>query len=74
MAGTKDTTGSDGREGSTATTTRKTLACGCEVVAARDFLGRVVGTVMAKGATCTQPLHAPHHVIVMPGREHARPE
>jgi hypothetical protein len=54
--------------------TRKTLACGCQVHAARDFLGRVVGTVVVKGETCTQALHAQGQVIVMPGREHARPE
>ena len=53
---------------------RKTLACGCQVDAARDFLGRVVGKVIAKGETCTQALHATGAVIVMPGREHARPE
>ena len=33
-------------------TTRKTLPCGCQVDAARDFLGRVVGKVVAKGETC----------------------
>lgn len=55
-------------------TTSKTLTCGCEVRAARDFLGRVVGTVVVKGGQCAQPLHAPGQVIVMPGREHARPE
>lgn len=54
--------------------TRKTLACGCDVDASKDFLGRVVGKVVAKGAACAQALHAPGQVIVMPGREHARPE
>jgi len=54
--------------------TRKTLPCGCQVETARDFLGRVVGTVVVKGEGCSQPLHAPGHVVVMPGREHARPE
>lgn len=54
--------------------TQKTLACGCQVDAARDFLGRVVGTVVTKGPTCSQTLHVPGHVIVMPGREHAREE
>ena len=54
--------------------TRKTLPCGCQVDAARDFLGRVVGKVVVKGETCVQPIHAPGQVVVMPGREHARPE
>jgi len=54
--------------------TRKTLACGCLVEASRDFLGRIVGTVIAKGETCAQTLHAPGAIVVMPGREHARPE
>jgi hypothetical protein len=53
---------------------RKTLPCGCEVDTARDFLGRVVGKVITKGANCPQALHVPGHVVVMPGREHARPE
>jgi hypothetical protein len=54
--------------------TRKALACGCEVNTARDFLGRVVGTVIAKSERCTETRHVPGHVVVMPGREHARPE
>lgn len=54
--------------------TRKTLPCGCEVETARDFLGRVVGTVVVKGEACAQALHVPGHVVLMPGREHARPE
>jgi hypothetical protein len=53
---------------------RKTLACGCQVEASRDFLGRVVGKVITRGETCTQALHATGAIIVMPGREHARPE
>jgi hypothetical protein len=53
---------------------RKTLPCGCQVETARDFLGRVVGTVVVKGEACSQTLHAPGQVVVMPGREHARPE
>ena len=52
----------------------KTLACGCQADTARDFLGRVVGTIVVKGEQCSQALHVPGHVIVMPGREHARPE
>jgi hypothetical protein len=55
-------------------TARKTLTCGCEVDASRDFLGRVVGKVVTKGESCELALHAPGQVVVMPGREHARPE
>ena len=54
--------------------TRKTLPCGCAVDASRDFLARVVGTVVTKGPQCTQATHEPGKVVVMPGREHARPE
>ncbi|HEY5617943.1 MAG TPA: hypothetical protein VIK60_08360 [Vicinamibacterales bacterium] len=54
--------------------TRKTLACGCQVDAARDFLGRVVGTIVAKGQSCSQASHVPGQVVVMPGREHAKPD
>lgn len=53
---------------------RKRLACGCEVETSRDFLGRVVGTILARSDTCPRTEHAPGQVIVMPGREHARPE
>jgi hypothetical protein len=60
-------------KGTKETKERKTLACGCQVDATRDFLGRVVGTVITKGDACGQTLHAPGQVIVMPGREHARP-
>jgi hypothetical protein len=52
--------------------TRKTLACGCQVDTARDFLGRVVGTIVSRGDGCSQAMHLPGRVIVMPGREHAR--
>jgi hypothetical protein len=55
-------------------TTKKTLPCGCQVDTARDFLGRVVGTIISKGEGCAQTLHSPGAVVVMPGREHARPE
>jgi hypothetical protein len=54
--------------------TRKTLACGCHVDTARDFLGRVVGTIVIKGEGCTQAAHTPGHAVVMPGRENARPD
>lgn len=52
----------------------KALPCGCQVRTARDFLGRVVGTIVAKGERCAQTLHVPGQVVVMPGREHARPD
>jgi hypothetical protein len=52
----------------------KTIACGCTVTTYRDFLGRVLGTVQTQAAECRRPEHAPGQVIIMPGREHARPE
>ena len=52
----------------------KTLACGCEVETYRDFLGRVVGKVVSHHEDCQDPMHAPGGVVIMPGREHARPE
>ena len=52
----------------------KALPCGCTVTTSRDFLGRVVGTITARGAECPRNDHRPGHVVVMPGREHARPE
>ena len=53
---------------------RKTLGCGCEVETYRDFLGRVVGTIVAHAPGCPDQTHAPDCVIIMPGRENARPE
>jgi hypothetical protein len=53
---------------------RKQLACGCEVETSRDFLGRVVGTIVRRGDECQRNDHAAGQIIVMPGREHARPE
>jgi hypothetical protein len=53
---------------------RKRLACGCEVETRRDFLGRVVGTILTRGAECSRDEHAPGRVVVMPGRENARPQ
>ena len=53
---------------------RKTLGCGCEVETYRDFLGRVVGKIVVHDPDCADPTHAPERVIVMPGRENARPE
>jgi hypothetical protein len=53
---------------------RKTLACGCAVDTQRDFLGRVVGTIATKGGACTNAQHVEGQVMIMPGRENARPE
>jgi hypothetical protein len=53
---------------------RKTLACGCEVRTYRDFLGRVVGAIVTPGTSCAKAEHVPEAVVIMPGREHARPE
>lgn len=50
------------------------LACGCTVRTSRDFLGRVVGSIVSKGESCGRVDHTPGHVLLMPGREHARPE
>jgi hypothetical protein len=52
----------------------KTLTCGCEVRTSRDFLGRVVGTIVARGTSCPRPEHVVDFIVVMPGRENARPE
>jgi len=52
----------------------KQLPCGCTVATTRDFLGRVVGTITERAATCPREEHAPGHVVIMPGREHARPQ
>lgn len=52
----------------------KQLACGCTVRTSRDFLGRVVGTITARDEACSRDEHTPGQVVVMPGREHARPE
>jgi hypothetical protein len=49
------------------------LACGCRVATQRDFLGRVVGTVIEKGASCPRDDHNPGRVVIMPGRENAGP-
>jgi hypothetical protein len=51
-----------------------TLACGCAVRTQRDFLGRVVGTILTRGEACQKPEHVPQAVVIMPGRENARPE
>ena len=57
-----------------AMTSRQKLPCGCEVDTARDFLGRVVGTIAAKAESCPRSDHVPGFIVVMPGRENARPE
>jgi hypothetical protein len=54
--------------------TRKPLTCGCQVETARDFLGRVVGTIVERQGGCPDAAHVPGHVVIMPGRENARPE
>jgi hypothetical protein len=53
---------------------RTRLACGCEVQTSRDFLGRVVGTILTRGFECSRDEHAPGRVVIMPGRQNARPE
>jgi hypothetical protein len=50
------------------------LACGCEVQTSRDFLGRVVGTILTRGAQCARDDHEQGRVVIMPGRENARPQ
>jgi len=52
----------------------KTLPCGCRAQTHRDFLGRVVGTIVTTGAECARTDHAEGQVVVMPGRENARPD
>jgi len=50
------------------------LVCGCRVKTGRDFLGRTIGTIVERASGCTRDDHQPGHVVLMPGREHARPE
>ena len=50
------------------------LVCHCRVETGRDRLGRVVGTIVERGAACSREDHLPGLVIVMPGRDHARRE
>jgi len=52
----------------------KTLPCGCEARTYRDFLGRVVGTIVTRSPTCQRGDHAVGQTVIMPGRENARPE
>lgn len=51
-----------------------TLLCGCRVVPGRDRLGRGIGTILERGETCGREDHQPGRVVLLPGREHARPE
>jgi hypothetical protein len=51
-----------------------TLSCGCQVRTYRDFLGRVVGTILTKGPDCLRAEHIEGQTVVMPGRENARPD
>jgi hypothetical protein len=48
-----------------------TLACGCQVRTARDFLGRVTGTIVVRGDQCPREDHRQGHVVLMPGRDNA---
>jgi len=52
----------------------KALPCGCEAKTFRDFLGRVVGTVVTKSPTCERAEHTLGQTVIMPGRENARPD
>jgi hypothetical protein len=52
----------------------KALPCGCHARTYRDFLGRVVGTIVTRSSTCQRADHAIGQTIIMPGRENARPE
>ncbi|MGE0591879.1 MAG: hypothetical protein AB7G23_01995 [Vicinamibacterales bacterium] len=49
------------------------LQCGCQVHTSRDFLGRVIGTIVERAAGCAREDHEPGRVVVMPGRDNARP-
>lgn len=48
------------------------LTCGCEVTTSRDFLGRVVGTIVTRSERCTRDDHVPGRVVLMPGRDNSR--
>jgi len=52
----------------------KALPCGCEAKTFRDFLGRVVGTIVTKSPTCERAEHTLGQTVIMPGRENAGPE
>jgi hypothetical protein len=50
-----------------------TLTCGCTATPGRDRLGRGIGTILTRGPACPRPDHEPGHVLLLPGRDHARP-
>ena len=52
----------------------KALPSGCQARTYRDFLGRVVGTIVTQAAGCQRAEHAVGQTVIMPGRENARPE
>ncbi len=52
---------------------RQTLPCGCAARTDRDFLGRVVGTILSRGEACTDARHEVGAVVPMPGRQNAGP-
>ncbi|HVC20888.1 MAG TPA: hypothetical protein VNE16_12475 [Vicinamibacterales bacterium] len=51
----------------------ESLACGCRVTTRRDFLGRVVGTIVERDGACPRGDHQPGAQVVMPGRDNAGP-
>jgi hypothetical protein len=51
----------------------RALPCGCTARTARDFLGRVVGTILTRGESCGDARHVVGRVVPMPGRENAGP-
>jgi len=61
-------------EKAVAATNTQTLNCGCEVQTSRDFLGRVVGTIVRRAEECSRDGHVTGGVVLMPGRENARSE
>lgn len=52
----------------------KKLSCGCEVEIFRDFLGRGLGKILVAGEQCPHRDHGVGYVLVLPGRQYARPE
>ena len=47
------------------------LTCGCTVVPGRDFLGRGVGRIVTRGASCPRADHVVDRTVLLPGRENA---
>src|SRR5690348_599018 len=60
-----------GSEAGTSMSSRVVLTCGCEVTTSRDFLGRVVGTIVTRSDACAREDHVVGQVVLMPGRENA---